>query len=208
MSRCARVQGDGSELIGALLREGPFFAPKPEGTGRFSRLSSIAKGVAHTAKLSRAPSFARAASVISNKSAVTRAPSSASNLCGPVEESVGEEAEAAHSPVAARERGPPSFSASSAFSAFAAPHSKSDQTTASPADHLSSVPAASGASADRGGSPQGKQSRIAEMRRRAIDGKCDNPRCKKVEAEDHKFELRCHKCSRVKYCSKVSAIFR
>jgi len=59
-----RVQGDGAELISALLKEGPFFAPKPESTGRFSRLSSIAKGAAKASAFSRAPSFARSASNI------------------------------------------------------------------------------------------------------------------------------------------------
>jgi len=59
-----RVQGDGAELINALLKEGPFFTPKPESTGRFSRLSSIAKGAAKASAFTRAPSFARSASNI------------------------------------------------------------------------------------------------------------------------------------------------
>ena len=125
------------------------------------------------------------------------------NLCELLEDSIGEETEAAQAPAAPRERSLPAFSASSAFSACAAPQSKSAKTNVSPKTHPSSVALASGASGEGREGSQDKQSRIAEMRRKAIEGKCDNPRCKKVEEEDHKFDCRCHKCSRVKYCSKV-----
>lgn len=73
-------------MIRALLQEGPFFQPKPEGTGRFSKLSRAASTVSKAAKFSRTNSLARAASAASNK-ALSRAPSqsgaSATNATAP-----------------------------------------------------------------------------------------------------------------------------
>ena len=51
-----------------------------------------------------------------------------------------------------------------------------------------------------------KGSMVAEMKRRMREDKCDNPSCKNMEEDGRKFEFKCNKCARVKYCSKVSAL--
>jgi hypothetical protein len=51
-----------------------------------------------------------------------------------------------------------------------------------------------------------KRSMVAEMKRRMREDKCDNPSCKNMEEDGRKFEFKCNKCARVKYCSKVSAL--
>jgi hypothetical protein len=48
-----------------------------------------------------------------------------------------------------------------------------------------------------------KGSMVAEMKRRMREDKCDNPSCKNMEEDGRKFEFKCNKCARVKYCSKV-----
>ena len=48
-----------------------------------------------------------------------------------------------------------------------------------------------------------KGSMVAEMKRRMREDKCDNPSCKNMEEDGRKFDIKCNKCARVKYCSKV-----
>jgi len=61
--------------------------------------------------------------------------------------------------------------------------------------------AATGAESGNLGGGDVAGSRVAAMRRRK-DDKCANPSCKQYEDNDRKFDIKCGKCDKAKYCSK------